>query len=330
MSVQMARQMGSAGYISEEKDRAVTVRPSSTASFVIDSKDRYKTYTERLTAPTSPYNFSITKKQALLNGFFHRIALTEVVLPWYLPNITDEVVDINVVTGAGTFPIQIAGAGAFLTPSEIAANLETEIQAIAGLGNVNVAYVDGAFAFVDATSPVPPQFAFARVAPVENYQLFDFLNLNQDNTVLRAGEQYSGPTRCRWTEYVDIVCSQLTYNQNLKDGTSSRIERDALARIYIEFEDDKTQPVWDSANNELLITDEDIPGTSPFTIYRKFPMPKQIMWNEAQPLGNLTFQLYDDKGRILSYNETDPANSPFMQYDYKLPDWRFTLLVSEN
>lgn len=330
MSVQMARQMGVSGRIADEQDKAVTVRPSATASFVIDSKDRYKTYTERLTTPTSPYNFNITKNQALLNGFFHRIALTEVVLPWYIPNITDEVVDLNVVTGAGTFPIQIAGAGAFLSPSEIAANLETEIQAIAGLGNVTVAYVDGAFAFVDAVSPVPPQFAFARVAPVEKYQLFDFLNLGVDNTVLRAGEQYSGPTRCRWTEYVDVVCSQLTYNQNLKDGTSSRIERDVLARIYIEFEDDKTQPVWDSANNEILITDEDIPGTSPFTIYRKFPMPKQILWNEAQPLGNLTFQLYDDKGRILSYNETDPNASPFLQFDYKLPDWRFTLLVSEN
>jgi hypothetical protein len=324
MGVQMARNRGMV-----DDDRAVTVRPSSTAFFGVDSKDRYAKLSDRIANPTSPYRFTIAKNQSLLNGFFHRIALTEITLPWYIPNITDEVVDINVVTpGPVVTPIQIAGSGAFLTPSEIAANLQAEIQAIPGLNNVQVAYVDGAFAFVDAVSPVPPQFAFSRVAPVDRYQLFDFLNLGADNTVLQV-DQYSGPTRCRWTEYVDVVCSQLTYNQELKDGSTSRVERDVLCRVYVEFEDDKTQPVWDSQNNEILISDEDIPGVSPFTIYRKFPMPKQILWNNAQPLGNLTFELYDDKGRILSYNDDGSAN-PFMQFDYKLPDWRFTLLVSEN
>jgi hypothetical protein len=333
MAVQLAKRGGPSAPIDDGLDRAVTVRPSSTALFGIDSKDRYATYSQRVTNPTSPYDFAIVKQQSLLNGFFSRIALTEIVLPWYIPNITDEVTSINVVTSTGTTLITIAGAGAFLTPDEIAANLQTEIQTVSGLSNVGVAYVDGAFAFVDITTPTPPQFAFARVAPVESYQLFDFLNLNKDNTVLREGEQYSGPTRCRWTEYVDVVCSQLTYNQDLKDGSSARVERDVLARIYLEFEDDKTQPVFNSATDEIELSDLDIPGVSPFTINRKFPMPKQILWDKTAPLGNLTFQLYDDKGRILSYNVADPLDeeeNPFMQFDYKLPDWRFTLLVSEN
>jgi hypothetical protein len=326
MSVQMARNGG----MGEETERAVTVRPSSTAFFGVDSKDRYATRTQRLTTPTTPYNFQITKNQSLLNGFFHRIALTEIVLPWYIPNITDEVNTINVVTPLGTTQITIGGAGGFLLPSDIASNLETEIQTIAGLGNVGVAYVNGQFVFIDTISAPPPQFAFARVDPVNSYQLFDFLNLGADNIVLQAGEQYSGVTRCRWTEYVDVVCSQLTYNHDLKDCSTNPVERDVLARIYLEFEDDKTQPVWDSQANEVVVSEEDIPGTSPFTINRKFPMPKQVLWNKRQPLGNLTFQVYDDKGRILSYNDPDPAQSPFQQYDYKLPDWRFTLLVSEN
>jgi hypothetical protein len=139
-----------------------------------------------------------------------------------------------------------------------------------------------------------------------------------------ATTQITGVTRCRYTEYIDIVSSQLTYNQDLKDGSSDPSVRDSIARIYLEDEDDKVIPLWDSTANAVTIPfDQQIPGTYPFTMHRQFATPKMIKWNNTQPLGNLRFEVYDDKGNILSnYIPELP--------DYTNPDWRMTLLVSEN
>jgi hypothetical protein len=73
-----------------------------------------------------------------------------------------------------------------------------------------------------------------------------------------------------------------------------------------------------------MTPDVAIPGTYPFTIYRKFSMPKQIKWDNTQPLGNLIFEVYDDKGQILS------SHLGAVYPDSTMPDWRMTLLVSEN
>jgi hypothetical protein len=52
-------------------------------------------------------------------------------------------------------------------------------------------------------------------------------------------------------------------------------------------------------------------------------MPKQILWNNTQPLGNITFEVYDSRGALLSANSTSMP-------DFQCPDWRISLLVSEN
>ena len=85
MEVQMARRHMFAS-AAEIKDEAVTVRPSSSANFPIDSADRYASYNARAAAPTGPYTFTIAKNESLLNGFFKRIALTEILCQEILQN----------------------------------------------------------------------------------------------------------------------------------------------------------------------------------------------------------------------------------------------------
>ena len=65
-----------------------------------------------------------------------------------------------------------------------------------------------------------------------------------------------------------------------------------------------------------------MPGTYPFTIYRQFKTPKMIKWNKSQPIGNLKFEVYDSRGNLLTMGGA--------MSDYLAPDWRMTLLVSEN
>lgn len=316
----------------EVREDAVTIRPSSSANFPIDSADRYASYNARAGAPTGPYSFSISKNESLLNGFFKRIALTEVVFPYYIPNInakTDQL--LYSYNGGGLSPITIVALD-FYSPAALASTLEGLLQIATGNASITVGYLNGRFYINTNTADT---LAFARGnfggvgARLTEFQLYDLLALSGPGLNGRTADLAStvtGVTRCRYTEYIDIVSSQLTYNQDLKDGSSDPIVRDMIARIYIEDETSPVIPVYKTAApvGPVMTPDVAIPGTYPFTIYRKFAMPKQIRWDDSQPLGNLTFEVYDDKGQILS------AHLGAQFPDSTMPDWRMTLLVSEN
>jgi hypothetical protein len=111
------------------------------------------------------------------------------------------------------------------------------------------------------------------------------------------------------TQFIDIVCSQITANQDVKDGTSQSTPRDVLARVY--FAADAT-----TSNPELL-------GSEPFKIYKQYAYPKQIKFDPLMPIqGFLRFEIYDDAGDLVtSGNDVVDAG---------MPDWQITLLVSET
>jgi hypothetical protein len=329
ISAQVARHLA---VTEEPQDVAVTVRPSSTALFCVDSADRYESYQARALAPTGPYFFSISRNQSLLNGFFKRIALTEIVFPYYIPNINNETDSIEFSDNGGALQTITIPTPGFYTPALLASTLEGLLQIATGNALLTVTYLNGIFNFQTNAADT---LAFARGnyggqgARLTEFQLYDLLNLSGpgvNGLTTAATALVSGVTRCRYTEYVDIVSSQLTYNQDLKDGSSDPVVRDMVARVYIEDETSPIIPVYKSVapDGVIMTPDVAIPGTYPMTIYRKFPHPKQILWNKRQPLGNLTFEVYDDKGQLLS------AHLGAVYPDSTMPDWRMTLLVSEN
>lgn len=316
----------------EVEDRAVTVRPSSTALFCVDSSDRYASYNDRATGGTTPYSFQITKKESLLNGFFKRIALTEIVFPYWIPNINSRTDTILVSDNGGALTAVTLPAQGFYSPQALATALQTQLRIATANVALTVTYSNGVFTF--ATN-IADTIAFARGnfgglgAKLNQFQLYDLLNLSGpgvNGLTTAATTVVSGVTRCRYTEYIDIVSPQLTYNQDLKDGSSDPVVRDALCRVYIEDETSPIIPVYQTAApaGPVMTQDTAIPGTYPFTIYRKFSMPKQIQWNNTQPLGNITFQVFDDKGELLS------SHLGAVYPDSTMPDWRTSLLVSEN
>lgn len=318
--------------VAEVEDRATTIRPSSTALFCVDSADRYATLNDRATGGTTPYSFQITKKESLLNGFFNRIALTEIVFPYWIPNINSRTDTILYSDNGGALtPLTIVIPG-FYSPQELASTLEGLLQIATANPGFTCTYGNGVFVFSTNNADT---IAFARGnftglgAKLNQFQLYDLLNLSGSGTNGRTADAtqiVSGVSRCRYTEYIDIVSPQLTYNQDLKDASSDPVVRDSLCRVYVEDETSPIIPVYKSVAPDGVIMTQDtaIPGTYPFTIYRKFPMPKQIQWNNTQPIGNITFQVYDDKGELLSSHLG--AQYP----DATMPDWRTTLLVSEN
>ena len=320
---QLASRM-SARETAQAEDAVVTVRPSSTAIFAIDSNDRYKTVVDQRAGIISPYNFIISKNESLFNGFFKRIALTEIVFPYYIPNINDRTKELfynSSIVGNGSIQLSIG----FYTPAGLAAAVQAALIADGVLG-VTVTYMPSGYFLIDAGAGNTIAFLPATSVPPgsnqNQFQLFDLMGFDVSNQ-LPAQIQTTNVTRCRYTEYVDIVCSQLTYNQDLKDGSSDTITRDILARIYLEGENDQPLPVLVTATPSNISTtvENTVPGCYPITIYRQFKNPKFIKWNNSQPIGNLVFQVYDSHGDLLA-DLTSQA--------YKFPDWRMSLLVSEN
>jgi hypothetical protein len=96
-------------------------------------------------------------------------------------------------------------------------------------------------------------------------------------------------------KYIDITCPQLASQQKVKDATTSAF--DSIDVVYR----------WVFANDEAVPTTYDrygypiIQGYLPFNARRSISFPKQIRWDPLIPVGNLTFQVYTDQEKIMTY-----------------------------
>jgi hypothetical protein len=334
---------------------ATTIRPPATALLTIDSADRFQSQVQRRSTDStarnySAYDFTITKNESIMNGFFTRLAVSEVVFPWPIPNIneyTNKII-VRISDDDGNITeTTITIDNGFYTPSQLAQEIEDKVIEIGvpGIEFFNMYYgtiadfsgavvAESAFGY-DASGSGATVVGFLPVsysdAPYygndQITQLFDLLGFNDGNNVaVEFG--YGAPTYCQATRYVDIVCPQLTYNQALKDTSSQRTVRDALCRIYLGVDGQQTTVTTDSS--DVQTTEYIPPGCAPTTIYRNFSVPKQVQWTPNQPVsGYLQFQVYDDNGILLS-NSAALGNSAGFPNQNPGLDWSMTLLVTEN
>jgi hypothetical protein len=325
------------------RQATMTVRPPSTSILAIDSEDRFTSPLAASAAallPASvvnvtPYNFNISKNESLMNGFFTRVGVTEINFPWAIPNINVKTKSMVVNwSGSSIGSSTITLLEGFYTPLALAAALQLKIRALdASLAGFTMVYgyldepvfeYDTTVATLDIFfSPMPydtPNYPF----PPSTKQLFNLLGFTDINITFPQQAGVGGYTFCQFTRYVDIVCTQLTNNQALKDQTSQTVARDMLCRLYLG-----------NANDSGAVMTGDAafipPGCAPFTIYRNFTIPKQIQWLPNQPIpGFLQFTVYDDSGApltdILPQGVPEDATFPTAAY----LDWSMTMLVSEN
>jgi hypothetical protein len=334
MAVQMARHHGALN-AAEVEDRAVTSRPSSTANFFVDSLDK---------ASGTSSDFIINKNQALFNGFFHRIGVAEVVMDWGLPNIAqwwgNNFITVSVDDGG------INGTNYTITiPDGFYSALDTLNRIVALLNaapgqtaTFTVKSVDGVVG-IDSTQPflvVWEQSATAATVPAGTAPYYVVENALA-RAVFSTSQLYTGalpvlvanPLFTTFkgvvsplilgTRYVDFVSPQLTYNQELKDNTTAPIARDALYRWYF---------AWDGNSGVDSLTGPPsafpyyvLQGYKPFNQRRVLPYPKQIRWEAKQSIGQVAFQVYDDRGRLIDTTQFTPsANFQF----------QMSMLLSEN
>jgi hypothetical protein len=273
---------------------------------MIDSADRDENVYQ------SPWNFQITKRQSVQNGFMTRCATTEVVLEWYIPNISE-------AFGNNTLIVDISGSGlvtnrlitideGFYTVEQLFDEIVVQLDAVAGTGvTFSVDPVVSPFSRFDLVA-TGGEFRI-RTATALSEQLL----LEPQTTVVPSYPLFQG-IDIRLYRYLDFVSPQLTYNQDLKDNSTADIERDVLCRWYMAY--DATTPgttTVDAYGFPILM------GYEPFVLRRLFNPPKQIKWDPLQPMGNLTFQVFGNDGDEVVDDDGD-----------RITNWLMTLQLSEN
>ena len=345
IAAQLARHHG-AKSAEEIEDRAITIRPSSMAVFGVDSDDRYKDYLQRRVAPSYPFSISITKNEALLNGFFTRLAVSEFRMYWTLPNIHTAWGNNTLTYWESVTPAQhtITIPNGFYDLKSLMLVIETLVRADGFLpAFIALANLDGSTSYGTGDAKT---FYWVNPVATTTRTLYDMLNLITRFPPLVPAQttQQGGIANMKPTDFVDVVSPQMTYNQDLKDGSTATTVRDMLVRIYLDSDIRpmyRTQTnLYDASGNptgtQVPQTDPSdiITGSTPFMLYRQFPYPKQIQWNNTQPLGNLTFELYDDQGRSIQalWTAVAAADDPARlgQYYANSFVWNMTLLISEN
>jgi len=319
----------------------MTERSPAYAILAIDSEDRFRTYEEQRASTVgsyndSPYNFQITKNESMMNGFFTRLALTEICFPWAVGNIntkTSSVLFNYSIGGVAQPQVTLSLPYGFYKPSEIATALQAAIRAIDvpnlgafvvnyGASNIpRFVFLRGNPAITFSFSPLPSN-SVVYPFPNTSKQLFDLLGLDTFRAgTLIGGAITGGFTLCQAFRYIDIVCNQLTYNQALKDTMSQTVARDTLCRLYVG-----DGPFTGTSTLSPLDPDFCPPGCAPFVIYRQFTNPKFIRWLPNQPVqGNLQFQVFDDAGDQFGDLGPSVANPRLFE-----ANWSMTLLVSED
>lgn len=308
VAAQVARQLGAAGRIAEDQGRATTIQYPSTAAFMIDSVDR-----DQDVYPSSA-SFTINKNQNLFTGFISRISLQEIVLDWGIPNVFDNAigdtasftVEVVITTPPSTTYTVVLPTG-FYNAKQVLDALVAALNTVIG--------TPGLFVITGPTTTDPR--IFMDITGVGN--TFEIMDTDLAYEIFTEKQVGSGQNasyqvvcpRILPYRYLDFVCTDLTYNQDLKDNDTSKNAKDVIYRWYLAWD----TPVAVDAYGFPIYQ-----GYTPFIQRRIIPFPKQILWNRDQPIGQVKWEVYDESDRLVDPLEFDAAEMEF----------QMTLLLSEN
>jgi hypothetical protein len=260
---------------------------------MVDSKDR------RNPNNTNAFDFIISKNQSIFNGFFTRIGATEVVLEWYAPNISSNLKNNTIriiITGGPT--VDTTFTDGFYTVADTLNAIVDRLNEETTAARFEVVTRFGAYGIEDTNG----DDLTVAVSPGGTAKLATQLDLQGSGTPFL----YLFDPDLRPYRYIDFISSQLTYNQNLKDSTTSLSDQNVLVRWYFAYD---TPVGVDEYNFPILM------GYEPFQIRRLYNPPKQIAWENNMPIGQLSFQVVGSDGVIVSSQGSE---------------WLMTLQISEN
>lgn len=282
-------------------------RPAAYAHILVDSMDRYKGGAPEgdgtaYVIPTTSANWTLTLPGYTSQGYFTRLVATQINFQYNLPTIIagyNNLMQIAVFNGTTYAQYNIPIGTGFYNPTELADAIETELNDTLGTFGVwTVSFENGVFHFEGPVLFFFVQPSFNNSQASLNAQRFretvGLLNLN--GPVDAPAVEFFGcvPTMLP-TRFIDLVSSRVSTYQKVKDISSLPNNRvsNVIARIYLQ-----------APNTSSAITATSSPGMNPFNILIDFNNPKYVCWSPNQSVANLDFQLVDDYGNQLPFQDS--------------------------
>jgi hypothetical protein len=335
-----------------------TARHPANQYLLLDSADRLAiTKSSIVSVPTAtlngvdlqPWNdFQMQRPQSLMEAFAKRIAVAEVRMPWYVPNVNSYNNGFSITTKNSSGSLNttmITVPVGFYTPS----SLVTTVQALLTTNSSGGIFKD-AFTFsynaatyqyslVMNTNAGGTNYAVLGYSNVQtssswlsNYDNwlsqanffnlvgwpFSFSNLQLFSTAYTSSNPLTGsPSETLYTEFIDITSSKAHEYTNLRDGNSGNTSTVSICRLYI--------------NDNVNVNENPWIGQAPVVLHRQFKNPKYIRWNAEAVVSWLDIQVRDSFGNLvpLPPSTTLPTN-PATTYANTYPDFCITLLASED
>jgi YD repeat-containing protein len=276
--------------------------------------------------PAQPQNdFTIQKRQTFVSGFFNRIALTEVRIPFCAPNVNPRNNKVIVSTGSPVANYTITIPTGYYTPTELATELDAQLTAdISGGGQTwAVAYDDQGAAFSIISNQAFSLIPYAYDTPAQTLKgLYFMMNFgaNTNGTTL-LGNPYPP---MQYTNYIDICSRTLTQYQNVKDNSTRENQTPAVvARVYLN--NFINENLGDGDTSAKLTW----PGCRPQMVHRIYNVPKYSSWNPGAFVDQVDIQLRDDAGNLLYYADSQTPNVDDGGV-YNSNDFQLTFHCSEN
>lgn len=293
------------------------IRFPAIAELEVSSLDRYPNDGEFILAitnnPTTSSDILFPAKQALLSGYFTRIALSEVQLQWRTPNITpknnfvywyDEGLDADFDIELPVNFYDLSGLGVALV-----ANMNQAVgfpKYIVNLVNtVGTDFLEiqtnngdhWGFQPYFPINPSPTTIRGQRFFQTAGITRQNFYQLFPNNSVQRFGLT----TNLSYTPYIDVVSDRLAKFAKVKDGMTRQFQGQTaiLARLYLT----------------PFNTKEQYCGNHPFQMAIDYTTPKYIRWNPGEYINDFDLLLYDQFGELLW---CDPVNYPEFVTEYQL------------
>lgn len=272
----------------------IQIREPATANLLVDSIDR---------TSGSSANFTINLGQSIMNGFFHRIAVQEVIMDWCVDNISQ-------TAGNNQFSVQVVAIGSptyTVTLDDGQYTVKQALDALAVALNAAGTGLTWSIADVGSNKGLASTGSFRVIEGALQTQLNMKFGVP---TATNGAIEVNCPKLLPYT-YVDITSPLLTVNQKVKDATTNNVVRDTLYRWYF---------AWDGPAPTDAYGYPIYQGYQRFISRRLIPYPKKIRWESNMPIGQLQFQLYSSQGTLLTPAETSNGEL----------EWAMTLLVSED
>jgi len=283
--------------------------PLSSALFTVDTRDGIRSSNGFVVAPQNAYDINIQKGQQLFSGAVQRIALTEINMPWNIPNVNDynNILFLEKEDGT-TYDLNLING--FYTPTELADKIATDLvdNAVFGItswtctwdADTNIFDLNGNDFTTGNKWRVNPKIGQSKGSSngfQRSSTVAEMMGFNSTGTQYYFHLIGSYPTML-YTTYVDVVSSILCKHQDVRDTSSSYFTgNNILARIYI------------SPDRYYSITDTNIIGTRPFQLHYEFPVPKEVQWEPTEFLPSCNIRLQDDKGNLLYNVGITPDNT---------------------